>query len=59
MLKLVNNTSGNNKDITDLENQLNKLIQDQQQTQDTLTRTLLESEFIQINKPYYAARIIR
>jgi hypothetical protein len=59
LLKLVNNTSGNNKDITYLENQLNKIIQDQQQTQDQLTRTLLESEFVQTNKPYYAARIIR
>jgi len=59
LLKLVDNTSGNNKDITELETKLNKVIQDQQQTQDTLTRTLLESEFVQTNKPYYAARIIR
>jgi hypothetical protein len=59
LLKLVDNTSGNNKDITELETKLNKVIQDQQQTQDQLTRTLLESEFVQTNKPYYAARIIR
>ena len=59
LLKLVDNTSGLNKDITELETKLNKVIQDQQQTQETLTRKLLESEFVQTNKPYYAARIIK
>jgi hypothetical protein len=48
-----------NSQLKELENKLDKLIQDQQQVQDTINRTLLESEFVQTNKPYYAARIIR
>jgi len=47
------------KDIQDIENKLNKTIQDQQQIQDNITKKLIEPEFIQINKPYYAARILK
>jgi hypothetical protein len=56
-VKISSNVS--TKNIQDIEDKLNKVIQDQQQTQDQLTRTLLESEFVQTNKPYYAARIIK
>jgi hypothetical protein len=48
-----------NPNIQSLEDQLNKIIEDQQQIQDTITKKLIESEFIQINKPNYAARIIK
>jgi hypothetical protein len=48
-----------NPQLQQLTNQIQTLIDNQQQTQDTITKKLIEPEFIQINKPNYAARIIK
>jgi hypothetical protein len=45
--------------IQQITNQIQTLVNDQQQTQDTITKKLIEPEFIQIPKPNYAARIIK
>jgi hypothetical protein len=59
LLKLVDNTSGVNKDITELEDKINKVIQDQQQIQNNITQTAVNFEIIRTNKPYYAAKVIK
>jgi uncharacterized membrane-anchored protein YjiN (DUF445 family) len=48
-----------NPQLQQITNQIQTLVNDQQQTQDTITKKLIEPEFIQIPKPNYAARIIK